>query len=127
MKTYLVDLCGRIAKSSAVSPSARSFNLALLRPGSYRNWKDSKGLQEAIEIVQRGELPLRRAAELYGVPKSTLHDRVVGKVKSNGQSGPEPYLCQKEEEELINFLIGCCRIGVSQDPTASASYCSAVY
>ena len=51
--------------------------------------------------------PSRRAALEFDVPKSTLHDRLSGKVAAGGQSGPQKYLTEEEEEELEGFLVGC--------------------
>lgn len=55
--------------------------------------------------VQHGQ-SVRRAAETYGVPKSTLQDRVSGKVPFGAKSGPLSYLTE-EEDELDSFLTSC--------------------
>ena len=47
---------------------------------------------------------------MYGIPRSTLHDHVSGRV-THSKPGPEPYLSLEEEEELANFLLKCARIG----------------
>ena len=65
---------------------------------------------KAVTAVENG-MPIRRASELYSVPKSTLHDRVVGKVQHGTRPGPLAYLTVEEEEELVEFLIGCAEIG----------------
>ena len=57
---------------------------------------------------------MRRAAEEFGVPKSTLYDQLSGKVKPGSSSGPQRYLNEEEEEELSNFLIGCASIGYAR-------------
>lgn len=54
---------------------------------------------------------LAKASELYGVPKSTLYDRVSGKVQHGARPGAAPYLNALEEEELETFLIRCADIG----------------
>ena len=41
----------------------------------------------AMQAVERG-VPLRRAAVLYNIPRSTLHDHVSGKVEFQARSGP---------------------------------------
>ena len=68
-------------------------------------------MAKAVEAIQQGELTLRQATELYDVPRATLHDHVTGKVKPDSVSGPGRYLTIQEEEELVNFLFGCSRIG----------------
>lgn len=54
--------------------------------------------------VEKGE-SVRRAAEKFNAPKSTLHDHVTIKVMFGARSGPDPYLSM-EEEELASFLVG---------------------
>ena len=60
--------------------------------------------------IEKG-VSLRRAADMYRVPKSTLYDHVSGKVAFGARSGPDPYLTTEEEEELCSFLIQVATIG----------------
>ena len=76
---------------------------------SYRQWA-SKNMEGALLAVENGA-SVRRAAEIYGVPKSSLHDRLAGKVELHATSGPRPYLSVAEEEELVSFLLQMARIG----------------
>ena len=57
---------------------------------------------------------IRRAAEEFGVPKSTLYDRVSGRISFGARSGPPRYLTDQEEKELVSFLIGCAKIGFAK-------------
>ena len=59
----------------------------------------------AMDDVRSGELLVSRAAKVYGVPKSTLHDRVLGRVLHGHKPGPKPYLSVAEEKEFANFLV----------------------
>ena len=68
-------------------------------------------MEKAINAVHTGTLSVRRAAEVYGIPKSTLHDRILGKVVSGG---PEPYLTVTEETELVQFLTKCASMGFAR-------------
>lgn len=47
----------------------------------------------------------------YGVTKSTLGDRVSGRVTHGTVSGPPKYLSEQEEEELVRFILGCASVG----------------
>ena len=47
----------------------------------------------------------------YGVPWSTLHDHVSGKVEHGAKPGHDAYLSLEEEEELVSFLVKCAQIG----------------
>ena len=77
--------------------------------GSYRRWNEDS-MEEAVAAVEKG-MPVRRAAEMYSVPKSTLHDRISGRVKNGAKPGPPQYLTTGEEEELASFLLEASRIG----------------
>ena len=67
-------------------------------------------MQKAMAAVDKGE-SIRTAAIKFDVPRSTLHDRVTGKVKMGARRGPPSYLTIEEEDELTNFLIRCAEIG----------------
>ena len=58
---------------------------------------------------------IRKAAEEFGVPRSTLFDRVNGRVQFGAHSGPARYLSDQEEKEMVRFLIGCARVGFARN------------
>ena len=64
----------------------------------------------AIEVVKQG-CSIKRAAEEHRVPRTTLHDRISGKVMQGKKPGPEPYLNKQEEEDLANFVEVVADIG----------------
>ena len=66
-------------------------------------------MQMAIAAVEQQKMTLRHAALCYGIPLSTLHDRISGKVKDCATRGAVPYLTK--EEEFANFLACCADIG----------------
>ena len=72
-----------------------------------------KKLDYAYEAVSK-EMSVPRAADEYGIPKSTLHDQVVGKVLAGSKSGPCRHLNSTEEIELVNFLDHCASLGYSR-------------
>ena len=71
-------------------------------------------MAKAIAAVQKNECTIREASEIYKVPKSTLHDRISGKVIHGTCSGPERYLTDSEEIGLVKFLHKCCSIGFAR-------------
>ena len=73
----------------------------------------SKDLELACKAVSIG-LSIRRAAEEYQIPQSTIQDHVSGKVASSANSGQQKYLTDEEEEELVEFLLGSAKIGYPQ-------------
>ena len=74
-----------------------------------KQWSDEQMLA-AIEDVAEG-MPQNQAADLHSVPRSTLKDRVSGRVLHGTKPGPIPYLSPNEESELASFLIDAAKIG----------------
>ena len=104
-------LQARVAKSHA-KESARVFLLPQRAP--HHHEYTNKSMESAYEAVKSGRMSIRRAAEEYGVPKSTLHDKVSRKVKINAKLGSKRYLTDEEEVKLVQFLVGCASIGYAK-------------
>lgn len=62
--------------------------------GTYKNWSDM-AMQKAVRAVEEGT-SIRVAAVKYTVPRSSLHDRVTGKVGFQNRPGPSLYLSFEE-------------------------------
>ena len=69
-------------------------------------------MTEAMELAQSGAMNQNRAAEACGVPKSTLNDRLSGRVEHGCYPGPKPYLQPDEEGELTTYLLTAASIGL---------------
>ena len=80
------------------------------RPFSKRKQWTNEQMVEAMRAVQGGMSTTRAAVE-YGVPRSTLHDRISGRVLHGVKPGPKPYLHPEEESELSQFLLQCSEVG----------------
>ena len=65
----------------------------------------------AIKCVMDGRMGVNRAADQYGVPRTTLKDRLSGRVTPGTNPGPVPYLTSEEEDELVKHLLTCADIG----------------
>ena len=65
----------------------------------------------AVDAVMKVGLSVWRAAEVYNVPKSTIGYRISGRVLPGSVSGPVRYLSDREEDELIHFLLECASVG----------------
>ena len=68
----------------------------------------------ACQEVREGRLSIRRVADTYQIPKSTLSDRVSGRVREGSHSGPSRYLADEEEAELVYFLVGSANVGYAK-------------
>ena len=80
------------------------------RPKKYRKWT-KESMAGAIKCVIDGKMGVNRAADQYGVPRTTLKDRLSGRVVPGTNPGPVPYLTLQEEDELVKHLLTCADIG----------------
>ena len=74
-----------------------------------KQWTD-KAMVAALEAVRGGE-PILRVAKMHGIPRSTLQDRIHGRVVHGAKPGPKPYLAADEEEELSMFIVDVAKAG----------------
>ena len=88
----------------------RSYSALHTNRTSQRKQWSAEGMVSAVEAVKRG-MSVLRAATLHGVPRTTLQDRVKGRVKHGDKPGPNTYLTPAEEEELASFLMEVARVG----------------
>ena len=105
-------LQSRVVRSSGRRPPVVPCMVSSDRPSTYRSY-GAERMVRALEAVQRGELSIRRAAEEYGVPRTTLQDKAAGRSDVNAKSG-RPLLTVNEEKSLADFLIGCASIGYAK-------------
>ena len=99
----------RVYKSRCSVPYPRQCSV---RSVPHKKWSDEQ-MGKAITAVEHEGISLRQAAEMFEIPRSTLHDHVTGRIEHGALPGPSPYLAKEEEEELIAFLIKCANIGYS--------------
>ena len=80
------------------------------RPAKRKQWSEESMLGAMAEVQDKGT-PANQAAKMYGVPPSTLKDRLSGRVVHGTKPGPVPYLSAKEEEELEEYIVEACILG----------------
>ena len=68
-------------------------------------------MEDVIESVKSGGLSVRAAAAEWGVPRSTLRDRLKGDGNIRGRGRPRLFSA-KEEEGLEELAISCAELGV---------------
>ena len=100
----------RVVKSSSVSSSTGVSQFLPLRPIQYKGWSH-ESMKAAMKAVIDDGMSIRDAAEQYGVPRSTLGDKISGRVLPGATSGPRTFLTSDEEEELVSFLCRTASIG----------------
>ena len=75
----------------------------------HKQWTDEQ-MNEALKAVSEG-LGINQAARDHNVPRTTLRDRVSGRVKHGTKPCPSSYLNATEESELANFVKQCAQVG----------------
>jgi len=75
-----------------------------------KQWSE-ESMTAALDEFKKGKHSINKIAVLYGVPKSTLHDRISGRVEHGTKSGPRPYLDAEEERQLANHLVKVAKLG----------------
>ena len=90
----------------AIAGSSPSNNRSSIR----KQWSNEQ-MQAALKSVVSDGVSANKAALLHGVPRSTLKDRLSGRVVHGRNPGPEPYLNGEEEKELVGHLINASNIG----------------
>ena len=111
MAGQTLPLHSRVVRSHSKAPVKVPFTTQRLP--TYCGYS-SVNMEKAHEAVAAGKMCVQKAAEEYGVPKSTLHDRVSGKVALNARSSRKKLLTDEEEASLIEFLVGCASIGYAK-------------
>ena len=74
-----------------------------------KQWSE-ENMAAALKSVEEGS-SVTRAARHFGVPRSTLYDRVSGCVVHGVKPGPKPYLDDTEELEMSSYLKHCAKVG----------------
>ncbi len=91
-------LSARIARSLSAR-TARSEDCVdnFVTRSTRKEWS-VESMELALRDVTNGVMGVRRDALEYNVPKSTLSDRVTGRVQPGARSGAPRYLEEEEEE-----------------------------
>ena len=100
----------RIFISKAGSQYCHSSQSHADRPEKLKLWKP-EAMEKALDAVIVHGVSIRRAALEHGIPRSTLGDRVSGRVLPGKLSGPIKILSDQEETELVSFLRKCSAVG----------------
>ena len=80
------------------------------RPSKLRQWTN-EAMEAAMRAVYDGEMGVNQASREYGVPTTTLRDRISERVTHGTPMGARSYLNQHEEETLEDFLLTTSSIG----------------
>lgn len=103
----------KTSRSQLLPPSVPADRGTKVLPVARKNWNETNMYKAYLAHVE-DNVSVRRAAEMYGVPKSTLQDRISGRVPFGKKSGPTKFLTDEEETELVNFICGCATVGYAK-------------
>ncbi|XP_046581221.1 MFS-type transporter clz9-like, partial [Haliotis rubra] len=68
-------------------------------------------VRRAIDAINTRGISVRKAATSYGIPRSTLHDKLMNKVPIEFKKDPPPILSHEEEQKLSLWAIQMSQIG----------------
>ena len=78
----------------------------------HNDWTKNEA-EEAVNACCRG-MSIRRAAEFYGIPKSTICNKLNGKTPIRQKKGPPTKLSLQLEDRIEKWIIHMARIGCRQ-------------
>ena len=65
----------------------------------------------ALEEYKKGKMTIGKIEKKFNLPKTTLHDRISGRVQHGTKPGPNPYLQADEKKALVKHLISAAKQG----------------
>ncbi|KAJ8936737.1 hypothetical protein NQ314_012184 [Rhamnusium bicolor] len=69
-------------------------------------------LQAALLEIRENKMAVRQASRTFGVPKSTIQDRLLEKnPEKQGKTGPEPLLSVIGENKIADWFINLAKCG----------------
>lgn len=91
-----------------------------------KKWTED-AMERALVEVKSGRCTVRQAAKEFGVPKSSLGDRVSGRVAPGSRSGPAQLITTAEEELLVEFSLYMSKHGFPLTKQQLVSFASTIY
>ncbi|XP_038064690.1 uncharacterized protein LOC119735070 [Patiria miniata] len=73
------------------------------RRGHYKTYIQ-ENLEKAVEKIKLGEISVGKASLAYGIPKTTLLDKMHGRTPLQTRQGPNPILTDEEELGLVTWI-----------------------
>lgn len=91
-----------------------------------RKWS-KEAMEQAMQEVQGGRLTSRQAAKKFGVPKSSLSDRLTGKVSVDPVQGRKQLLIPEDENSLVEYCLYSASQGNPLTKTQVVAQALAIY
>jgi len=110
--------CSTLNSSSSISSSPTPTRAAAVNTGKAtvllkkaRKSYDGQRMQSALSDVQDG-MSVKKAAQKWSVPRTTLNDLKLGRYKHDARPGPCTILTKEEELLLVEWIIEMSRRGL---------------
>ncbi|XP_053298310.1 uncharacterized protein LOC128457575 isoform X5 [Pleuronectes platessa] len=91
-----------------------------------KKWTE-EAMERALIEVKSGRCTVRQAAKEFAVPKSSLGDRVSGRVTPGSRSGPAQLITSADEELLVEFSLHMSKHGFPLTKQQLVSFASSIY
>lgn len=91
-----------------------------------KKWTE-EAMERALIEVKSGRCTVRQAAKEFGVPKSSLGDRVSGRVTPGSRSGPAQLITSADEQLLVEFSLYMSKHGFPLTKQQVVSFASSIY
>ncbi|XP_073334858.1 uncharacterized protein [Pagrus major] len=91
-----------------------------------KKWTE-EAMERALIEVKSGRCTVRQAAKEFGVPKSSLGDRVSGRVAPGSRSGPAQLITSADEDLLVEFSLYMSKHGFPLTKQQLVSFASSIY
>ncbi|XP_076025081.1 uncharacterized protein LOC143014944 [Genypterus blacodes] len=91
-----------------------------------KKWTE-EAMERALVEVKSGRCTVRQAAKQFGVPKSSLGDRVSGRVTPGSRSGPAQLIASADEDRLVEFSLYMSKHGFPLTKQQVVSFASSIY
>lgn len=62
-------------------------------------------MRNVLDAIIHEGMSVSKASTMFGIPRTTLNDHKLGKVKPGAKAGPSPLLSAAEERDLVEFLL----------------------
>ncbi|KAJ8313213.1 hypothetical protein KUTeg_009235 [Tegillarca granosa] len=86
-----------------------------------KSWLEESMSSAVVEV--KGGMSIRKAAKKYSVPKSSLADRVTGKVAEGARWGRRPAFSFNDEKQLIEVSDKRAEMGIGFTKKTFFSFC----
>ena len=63
-----------------------------------------EAMQNALDAVEKGGMSKRKASKCFGVPRTTLSDKLSGRTPRERKMGHSPILTEQEEHDLVKLV-----------------------